>query len=62
MSIRTSALLRAALANLAADPEQQSQRLAGAVIRDELALEFGDAYDLARGATISIQLVGNCCG
>lgn len=45
---RTSALLRAALANLAADPEQQSQRLAGSVIRDELALDFGDAYGMAR--------------
>ena len=37
------ALLRTALANLAADPVEQERRLSGAVTQDELALDFANA-------------------
>lgn len=42
--------LRRALRNLAASPEVQEERHAGTVIRDELALDFANAYEAARGA------------
>jgi hypothetical protein len=42
------ALLREALMNLAAAPDLQEQRLAGSVIRDELALDFGNAYEVSQ--------------
>jgi hypothetical protein len=39
------AFLRHALANLAADPEEQERRLTGTMVRDELALDFGNAFE-----------------
>ncbi len=37
--------LRKALANLAAAPSEQEERLRGSVVRDELALDFTYAYE-----------------
>lgn len=49
MSRYASALLRRALNNLAALPEVQEQRLAGTVVRDELARDFTNAHEASRG-------------
>jgi hypothetical protein len=38
-------LLREALANLAAEPSAQEERLRGAVVQDELALDFANAFE-----------------
>jgi hypothetical protein len=38
-------LLRAALANLAAEPLEQEERLRGAVVQDELALDFANGFE-----------------
>ena len=40
-----NALLRDALANLAAEPSEQKERLRGMVVRDELALDFTNAFE-----------------
>jgi hypothetical protein len=39
------ALLRKALANLAAEPSEQEERLSRIVIQDELALDFANAFE-----------------
>lgn len=42
---RPIAMLRQALANLAADPSEQEKRLSGGLIQDELALDFANAFE-----------------
>lgn len=39
------AMLRKALANLAAEPSEQEKRLSGSVVQDELALDFANAFE-----------------
>jgi hypothetical protein len=39
------AILRKALANLAAQPSEQEERLSGSVIQDELALDFANGFE-----------------
>jgi hypothetical protein len=54
--IRPLNLLREALGNLAADASVQRQRLAGAVIPDELALDFDGVFSAAISPTADIVL------
>jgi hypothetical protein len=51
--------LRKALAGLAAAPSEQEERLHGAVVRDELALDFSYAYEALASLPDAYALDGN---
>ena len=51
-------MLQKALSNLAADPMEQQERLAGSVVRDELALDFANAYEALSSLSESDTLDG----
>ncbi|MEV4266781.1 hypothetical protein [Kribbella sp. NPDC049584] len=48
MAGKSFGLLCEALMDLAAEPDVQEQRLAGMVIRDELALDFANSYEVSQ--------------